>query len=157
MLRLLSKLAGLGAILTLSGDLAYHCCAPLGKKLQFNSQKASFCAAFFGDYVALLLFTEINASFHKLVALCEGRSVQGPWASRVPHGASALLSGQLPGQFSPPLTPMPNAHPLQVLCRAGKRDSETHLRTKEMNKQFTLEENQMTTKHLERYPTTVKI
>lgn len=36
LLKLLSKLAGPGAISTLSGDLAYHCCAPLGKKLQFN-------------------------------------------------------------------------------------------------------------------------
>lgn len=45
-LRLLSKLAGLGAILTLTGDLAYHSCAPLGKKLRFKAQKASFCPSF---------------------------------------------------------------------------------------------------------------
>lgn len=56
LLRLLSKLAGLGAIVTLSGDVAYHSCAPLGRKLRFKAQKASFCPSFRGLRYPLTIY-----------------------------------------------------------------------------------------------------
>lgn len=45
-----------GSHFTLSGDLAYHSCAPLGKKLRFKAQKASYCPSFWGLCYPLTIY-----------------------------------------------------------------------------------------------------
>lgn len=155
-LRLLSKLAGLGAILTLAGDLAYHSCAPLGKKLRFKAQKASFCPSFLRLCYPLTIYRNKGKLSQSGWPVWRKECAGSPGVPGAPRSQHPL-SGQLLAHFSPPLTPTLNTRLLQDLCRIGKHDSETHLKTKKMNKQFTEEERQMTTKHLERYPTTLKI